>query len=98
MTIKKRREKREKKVVRNRSGGMESIGRPSPSLGGGGTDGRERCGHFQMPLHYPRYNKSDYETMPEWKLDCLLKEYGLPITGDVEAKRKFAMGAFLWPY
>jgi hypothetical protein len=92
-------EKREKKAVRKiyRSGGMESIDRPSPSVGGG-ADGRERCGHFQMPLHYPRYNKRDYETMPEWKLDCLLKEYGLPITGDVEAKRKFAMGAFLWPY
>jgi hypothetical protein len=51
-----------------------------------------------MPLHYPRYTKSDYETMPEWRLDCLLKEYGLPITGDVEQKRKFAMGAFLWSY
>ncbi|KAL0371890.1 UNVERIFIED_CONTAM: hypothetical protein Scaly_0870600 [Sesamum calycinum] len=27
------------------------------------------CG-FQMPLHYPRYKKSDYEKMPEWQLDC----------------------------
>uniref|UniRef100_A0A9I9CM62 DUF7722 domain-containing protein n=1 Tax=Cucumis melo TaxID=3656 RepID=A0A9I9CM62_CUCME len=52
---------------------------------------------FQMPLHYPRYKRSDYEGMPEWKLDCLLKEYGLPIVGDVAQKRKFAMGAFLWP-
>ncbi|GMY19214.1 hypothetical protein FCV25MIE_14453 [Fagus crenata] len=50
---------------------------------------------FQMPLHYPRY-KSDYETMPEWKLDSLLNEYGLPVTGDVTQKRKFA-GSFLWP-
>ncbi|KAJ4711943.1 Cytoplasmic tRNA 2-thiolation protein 1 [Melia azedarach] len=56
-----------------------------------------RCSHFQMPLQYPRYKKSDYETMPEWKLDCLLKEYGLPVIGDVNQKRKFAMGAFLWP-
>ncbi|OIS98706.1 hypothetical protein A4A49_55495 [Nicotiana attenuata] len=53
--------------------------------------------NFQMPLHYPRYKKSDYETMPEWKLDCLLKQYGLPVIGDVDNKRKFAMGAFLWP-
>ncbi|KAK8635539.1 hypothetical protein V6N13_004273 [Hibiscus sabdariffa] len=54
--------------------------------------------HFQMPLmHYPRYTKTDYETMPEWKLDCLLKEYGLPIFGDVEQKKDYAMGALLWP-
>ncbi|KAL6979506.1 hypothetical protein U1Q18_021167 [Sarracenia purpurea var. burkii] len=42
---------------------------------------------FQMPLHYPRYNKTDYETMPEWKLDSLLTEYGLPVIGDVAQKR-----------
>lgn len=54
------------------------------------------CG-FQMPLHYPRYKKEDYEKMPEWKLDCLFTEYGLPTNiGDVNQKRKFAMGAFLW--
>ncbi|KAM1563790.1 hypothetical protein ACFX10_038168 [Malus domestica] len=53
--------------------------------------------NFQMPLHYPRYRKSDYEGMPEWKLDCLLQQYGLPVIGDVNQKRKFAMGAFLWP-
>ncbi|KAK3429416.1 hypothetical protein EUGRSUZ_E00837 [Eucalyptus grandis] len=52
---------------------------------------------FQMPLHYPRYGKKDYENMPEWKLDRLLNEYGLPVSGDVDQKRKFAMGAFLWP-
>ncbi|OWM88161.1 hypothetical protein CDL15_Pgr003573 [Punica granatum] len=63
---------------------------------------RERCGQgqghwqFQMPLHYPRYSRADYETMLEWKLDCLLQEYGLPVTGDVDYKRKFAMGSFLW--
>ncbi|KAJ0049531.1 hypothetical protein Pint_15034 [Pistacia integerrima] len=55
------------------------------------------CSSFQMPLHYPRSKKSDYETKPEWKLYCLLNEYGLPIMGDVTQKRKFAMGAFLWP-
>ncbi|XP_044957923.1 uncharacterized protein LOC123408971 [Hordeum vulgare subsp. vulgare] len=54
------------------------------------------CG-FRMPLHYPRYRKADYEAMPEWRVDCLLREYGLPVAGDVEDKRRFAMGAFLWP-
>ncbi|KAI3444449.1 hypothetical protein Pfo_001114 [Paulownia fortunei] len=87
-------------------GGMESIARPPPTnLGGGaaargGANGqvaRERCG-FQMPLHYPRYTRAEYEAMPEWKLDCLLAEYGLHVSGDVNQKRKFAMGAFLWTY
>ncbi|EOY24936.1 hypothetical protein QUC31_009027 [Theobroma cacao] len=57
----------------------------------------DKCCYFQMPLHYPRYKKSDYENMPERQLDCLLNEYGLPVIGDVNQKRKFAMGAFLWP-
>lgn len=35
--------------------------------------------------------------MPEWKLDRLLAEYGLPAHGDLASKRDFAMGAFLWP-
>lgn len=64
-----------------------------------GQQGRgysEKCS-FQMPLHYPKYTKKDYESMPEWKLDCLLQQYGLPVTGDVNYKRNFAMGAFLWP-
>ncbi|KQJ94289.1 hypothetical protein BRADI_3g09710v3 [Brachypodium distachyon] len=59
----------------------------------------DRCG-FQMPLHYPRYKKADYEAMPEWRVDCLLREYGLPPAAagdDVHSKRRFAMGAFLWP-
>ncbi|KAL5571375.1 hypothetical protein UlMin_020972 [Ulmus minor] len=81
-------------------GGIESVARPGVAVGGGGgangKQNRERCGQFQMPLHYPRYTRSDYEGMPEWKIDCLLREYGLPIVGDVEQKRKFAMGAFLW--
>jgi hypothetical protein len=29
--------------------------------------------------------------LPEWRLDCLLREYGL------HDKRRFAMGAFLCP-
>ncbi|KAL3645727.1 hypothetical protein CASFOL_010907 [Castilleja foliolosa] len=52
---------------------------------------------FQMPLHYPRYKKPDYEKMPEWQIDSLLREYGLPVAGDAHQKRRFAMGAFLWP-
>ncbi|PON82482.1 hypothetical protein TorRG33x02_217270 [Trema orientale] len=60
--------------------------------------GNEEVSHFRMPLHYPRYKKRDYMTMPEWKLDLLLRDYGLPINvGDVNQKRNFAMGAFLWP-
>ncbi|XP_021906131.1 uncharacterized protein LOC110820836 [Carica papaya] len=53
---------------------------------------------FQMPLHYPRYSKHDYEKMEEWKLDMLLKEYGLVLPKDtlLPEKRAFAMGAFLW--
>ncbi|GKU96718.1 hypothetical protein SLEP1_g9922 [Rubroshorea leprosula] len=77
-----------------------SVAGAPPSLSGGpnGPQSGDRCNQFQMPLHYPRYTRADYETMPEWKVDCLLKEYGLPITGDVHQKRKFAMGAFLWPH
>ncbi|KAL0400631.1 UNVERIFIED_CONTAM: hypothetical protein Slati_4093000, partial [Sesamum latifolium] len=47
---------------------------------GGHQPGKERCGgsgiFFQMPLHYPKYTAKDYESMPEWKLDCLLSQYG----------------------
>lgn len=53
---------------------------------------------FKMPLHYPNYSKADYDSMPEWKLDRLLSEYGLPVVGSAEHKNKFAMGAFLWPH
>ncbi|KAK6925945.1 hypothetical protein RJ641_007664 [Dillenia turbinata] len=78
---------------------MESVSEPAPKVSHGiNVYARERCGYFQMPLHYPRYTNSDYESMPEWKLDCLLSEYGLPVTGSVNQKRNFAMGAFLWPY
>nr|GMC94505.1 Tegument protein [Ipomoea batatas] len=59
---------------------------------------KQRYGDFKMPLHYPRYTAADYESMPEWKLDALLSEYGLPATGTVHHKRKFAIGAFLWPH
>ncbi|KAG2725467.1 hypothetical protein I3760_01G067600 [Carya illinoinensis] len=79
---------------------MESVTRASTNVGSraNGQQGKDRCGHFQMPLHHQRYTKDDYETMPEWKLDCLLKEYGLPMLGDVEQKRKFTMGSFLWSH
>lgn len=60
------------------------------SSSGGGSS-------FQMPVHYPRYNKEDYEAMPEWVLDRLLVQYGLPVAGDLADKRGFAIGAFVWP-
>ncbi|OWM70025.1 uncharacterized protein LOC116195095 [Punica granatum] len=54
-------------------------------------------GFFQMPLHYPRYTRQDYQAMPEWKLDHLLAQYGLPTNlSTLDYKREFAMGAFLW--
>lgn len=59
------------------------------------TKKSESC--FQMPLHYPKYTRKDYQDMPEWKLDRLLAEYGLSAKGDLAYKRDFAMGAFLWP-
>ncbi|AQK70018.1 hypothetical protein Zm00014a_011657 [Zea mays] len=74
-----------------------------PAAAGGGCHELEQqssnCGgsSFRMPLHYPRYKKADYEAMPEWRVDCLLREYGLPVAGDLRGKREFAMGAFLWP-
>ncbi|OVA20150.1 hypothetical protein BVC80_1663g44 [Macleaya cordata] len=55
------------------------------------------AGGFQMPLHYPRYKKADYEKMEEWKVEMLLQEYGLTFKGTLEEKRSFAIGAFLWP-
>ncbi|GAB2279822.1 hypothetical protein Dimus_014461 [Dionaea muscipula] len=62
----------------------------------GAGDG-ERRGNFHMPVHYPRYKRADYESMEEWKVDWLLREYGLDhIKGTVEEKRNFAIGAFLW--
>ncbi|OEL12543.1 hypothetical protein BAE44_0026440 [Dichanthelium oligosanthes] len=70
-----------------------------PAAAAGEQHGSSGCGggSFRMPLHYPRYKKADYEAMPEWRVDCLLREYGLPVAGDLRAKREFAMGAFLWP-
>ncbi|CAL4978652.1 unnamed protein product [Urochloa decumbens] len=79
------------------SGGRDAAARPSPygNKRDGGGGGQQQC-CFQMPLHYPRYSREDYEAMPEWQLDRLLSEYGLPATGTVQQKRSFAMGAFLW--
>eukprot|EP00250_Pteridium_aquilinum_P001604 c11796_g1_i1 orf=356-814(-) len=51
---------------------------------------------FQMPLHYPRFTRSDYESMEEWRLDRLLEEYGLPIPATLNEKRELAIGTFLW--
>ncbi|KAJ8754983.1 hypothetical protein K2173_015495 [Erythroxylum novogranatense] len=66
----------------------------APKIGGR----KETCpSGFQMPLHYPKYTKTDYEKMEEWKLDVLLNEYGLSSKGNLDEKRAFAKGAFLWP-
>ncbi|CAG7910659.1 unnamed protein product [Brassica rapa] len=52
---------------------------------------------FQMPVHYPKFTKEQYESMSEEELDRLLKLYGLPTNiGDLSYKKQFAMGAFLW--
>lgn len=82
--------------------GMKFMALSSLSVGGGNCMENDEqakedyCGHFQMPVHYPRYRRPEYESMPEWKINCLLAQYGLPVSGDVNQKRKFAMGAFLW--
>ncbi|MCL7044844.1 hypothetical protein MKW94_016511 [Papaver nudicaule] len=52
-----------------------------------------KCGGFQMPLHYPRYKKLDYERMEEWKVDMLLREYGLDSFKGLPLMRK---GNLLW--
>ncbi|XP_050219366.1 uncharacterized protein LOC126669842 [Mercurialis annua] len=52
---------------------------------------------FQLPLHYPKFSKADYEKMEEWRVDMLLNEYGLCFKGTLNEKRAFAMGSFLWP-
>ena len=65
-----------------------------------GKEQQERCGksnYFQLPLNYPRNTKTDYETMPEWKLNFLLAEYGLPVKGNLAQKRSIAMSTSLWP-
>ncbi|KAG7534356.1 hypothetical protein ISN45_Aa08g019190 [Arabidopsis thaliana x Arabidopsis arenosa] len=52
---------------------------------------------FQVPLHYPKYSKSDYEAMDDLRLDLLLKQYGFSFEGSLEDKRVFAIESFLWP-
>ncbi|KAI5065631.1 hypothetical protein GOP47_0020326 [Adiantum capillus-veneris] len=51
---------------------------------------------FQMPLHYPSFSKAHYDSMPEWQLDRLLEEYGLPVMGTLLEKKQYAIGVFLW--
>lgn len=52
---------------------------------------------FQVPLHYPKYSKFDYEAMDDLSLDLLLKQYGFSFEGSLEDKRVFAIESFLWP-
>lgn len=77
-------------------------GKVSKQIGVGGLSSysaHAASGGFQMPLHYPRYTKADYEKMEEWRLDLLLKQYGLTAVskGTLQEKRAYAIGAFLWP-
>ena len=51
-----------------------------------------------MPLHFPRYTKEDNEKMEDWKLDMVLKEYGLTVKGALDAKRSFVIGTFIYSY
>ncbi|KAL9685174.1 hypothetical protein QQ045_022621 [Rhodiola kirilowii] len=51
---------------------------------------------FQMPLHYPRFKKEDYEKMDEVRLKLLLGEYGLKFEGSLDQLREYAIGTFLW--
>ncbi|GMN36619.1 hypothetical protein TIFTF001_006162 [Ficus carica] len=76
------------------NGDVKSLKVPSPTNNVGMS-----CidSEFQMPLHYPRYTKADYEKMEEWKLDLLLNQYGLSFKGSLHEKREYAKGAFLWP-
>ncbi|KAG6385634.1 hypothetical protein SASPL_154470 [Salvia splendens] len=76
----------------------QSAGEGGNSSSGEGAETQKRANYgFEMPLHYPRYKRSDYEKMDEERLDLLLRQYGLNFGGDLEEKRRFAMGAFLWP-
>ncbi|KAL6291620.1 hypothetical protein ACE6H2_009130 [Prunus campanulata] len=77
---------------------MESATRFEVGRGRADEGKQQQRDFFKMPLHYPNYSKADCDSMPEWKLDRLLSEYGLPVVGSVEHKKKFAMGAFLWPH
>ncbi|KAK7859740.1 choline-phosphate cytidylyltransferase 2 [Quercus suber] len=49
-------------------------------------------------LRHCRYIQTHYETRPKWTLACLFRDYRLLIIGDVDYKRMFAMGSFLWPH
>ncbi|KAK1350610.1 Melanin-concentrating hormone receptor [Heracleum sosnowskyi] len=63
-----------------------------------GNNTKTDVSNFQMPLHYPRYSKTDYLKMEEWRVDLLLQQYGLNFEAkNIDEKRAFAMGAFLWP-
>ncbi|KAJ1278847.1 hypothetical protein BS78_04G110700 [Paspalum vaginatum] len=90
VTAQQQRPKGVKPASSSAGGGRQQELEPQPSIGSCGMG-------FRMPLHYPRYKKEDYEAMPEWRVDCLLREYGLPVAGGLREKREFAMGAFLWP-
>ena len=77
---------------------MESVSRTFQKIGNGGPNElhtRERCEDFQMPLHYLVTPKLTIRPCRSGSLIVCLETYGLPIIGDVDHKRMFAMGSFL---
>ena len=60
--------------------GMSSVGQISAKAKGPAQQhGKERAGHYlQAPLPKPRVAAGGGEVMPEWKLNCLCAESGLP--------------------
>ncbi|CAM8924261.1 unnamed protein product [Rhodiola kirilowii] len=67
------------------------------SVNGAGLRIDRKISSFQMPLHYPRFKKEDYEKMDEVRLKLLLGEYGLKFEGSLDQLREYAIGTFLWP-
>ncbi|KAI3711204.1 hypothetical protein L2E82_41110 [Cichorium intybus] len=79
--------------------GQPNDGRVSASNSTHSKEKPKTSSGFQMPLHYPRYQKGDYEKMEEWRLDLLLQQYGLSFDGlSLDEKKCYAMGVFLWPH
>ncbi|KAI3800564.1 hypothetical protein L1987_28655 [Smallanthus sonchifolius] len=56
-----------------------------------GHQPKDRCGYFEMPLHYPRYTRTEYESMPEsviygeWRIGDDLKVSAMNRLGSFES-------------
>ncbi|CAM8924258.1 unnamed protein product [Rhodiola kirilowii] len=71
--------------------------KPLEVTNGAGYRINTKISGFQMPLHYPRFNKEDYEKMNEIRLKLLLGEYGLKFEGSLDQLREYAIRTFMWP-